>query len=100
MAKQKQTPMKTTPITAIPIINKVQAEVKHEDFIEVFAGVFVTLNDKVKEDVKKLVTAKKLTSDEVENYIQSGKPLYSDIYKFLVADGTLKNYRTSQFCSI
>ena len=54
-----------------------------------FDGAFVTLNDKVKEDVKKLVTAKKLTSDEVENYIQSGQPMYSDIYKILVADGTL-----------
>ena len=42
-------------------------------------------------DVKKLVTAKKLTSDEVENCIQSNKSMSTDIYKFFAADGTLKN---------
>lgn len=52
----------------------------------------VPLNIKVKEDVKKLVPAKKLISDEVENYMQSSKPMSTDIYKSLAADETLKNY--------
>ena len=61
--------------------------------MEQFERAVVTLNDKVSEDIKKLVTAKKLTSDEVENYIQFNKPISTDIYKFLAADGTFKNYK-------
>lgn len=47
-------------ITAISIINNVQAEIKNEDFVEEFDGVVVNLNDKVIEDAKKLVTTNKL----------------------------------------
>ena len=65
--------------------------------MEEFDRVFVNLNNKVTEDEKKLVTAKKLTTDDVENYIQSNKPMSTDIYKFLAADGTLKKY--IKFCS-
>ena len=46
----------------------------------------------MKEDVEVLVNAKKLTSDQIDNYILSRKPLSTDIYKFLAADGTLKNF--------
>ena len=79
-------------ITAIPVINKVQAELEYNDFIEDFDAAVTTLNDKMKEDVKVLVNAKKLTSDQIDNYILSHKPLSTDIYKFLAADGTLKNF--------
>ena len=81
-------------ISAVSIINKVQAEVRYENFKEEpdADGAMVPLNIKVKEDVKKLVPAKKLTSDEVENYMQSSKPMSTDIYKSLAADETLKNY--------
>ena len=66
--------------------------------MEEFDRAFVNLNNKVTEDEKKLVTAKKLTTDDVENYIQSNKPMSTDVYKFLAADGTLKKVY-SQFCS-
>ena len=79
-------------VMAIPVINKVQAELEHNDFIEDFDAAVATLNDKMKEDVKVLVNAKKLTSDQIDNYILSHKPLSTDIYKFLAADGTLKNF--------
>ena len=75
-------------ITAIPILNEVQAEVKYKDFMEEFDRDAVILIDKVKEDVKMLVTAKILTSHKVENCIQSNKPLSIDIYKFLAKDRT------------
>ena len=78
-------------ITAIPIINIVQAEFKYEDFMEEFDGNVVSLNDKVREDAKKLFTAKKLTSDELQNYIQSNTPMSTDIYKFLAADIIFKD---------
>ena len=79
-------------IMAIPVINKVQAELEYNDFIEDFDAAITTLNDKMKEDVKVLITAKKLTSDQIDNYILSHKQLSTDIYKFLAADGTLKNF--------
>ena len=69
MAKNKPDCYENNTITAILIINKVQAEEEYEDFTEELDGAFVNLNGKVEEDVKKLVTAKKLTTDEVENYI-------------------------------
>ena len=77
-------------ITAIPVINKGQAELEYNNFIK--DAAITTLNDKMKEDVKVLVNAKKLTSDQIDNYILSHKPLSTDIYKFLAADGTLKNF--------
>ena len=58
--------------------------------MEQFDRAFVKLNNRVTKDEKKLVTAKKLTTDDVENYIQSNKPMSTDIYKFLAAGGTLK----------
>ena len=63
--------------------------------MEQFDRAFVKLNNRVTKDEKKLVTAKKLTTDDVENYIQSNKPMSTDIYKFLAADGTLKKYINS-----
>ena len=74
------------------MINKVQAELEYNDFIEDFDAAVTTLNDKMKEDVKVLVNAKKLTSGQIDNSILSHKPLSTDIYKFLAADGTLKNF--------
>ena len=79
-------------ITAIPVINKVQAELEYNDLIKDFDTAVTTLNNKMKEDEKVLLNAKKLTSDQIDNYILSHKPLSTDISKFLAADGTLKNF--------
>ena len=46
---------------------------------------------KMKKNVKQLVTAKQIKSEEVESYIRSHKPTSTDVYKFLAADGTLQN---------
>ena len=59
--------------------------------MEEFDGAVLTLNDNLKANVRQLVAAKKLKSEEVENSIRSHKPTSIDDYKFLAADGTLTN---------
>ena len=54
-------------ITAIPVINKVQAEHEYNDFIKDLDVAVTTINDKMKEDVKVFDNAKKLTSDQIDN---------------------------------
>ena len=45
-------------ITAIPIIDAVQAEVESEDFMEEFDGAVLTINDNLKANAKQLVVIK------------------------------------------
>ena len=77
---------KNNTTTAIPIIGAVQAEVEYEDFMEEFDEAVLNLNYNLKANVKQLVAAKKLKSEEVKNYIQSHKPMSIDVYKFLAAE--------------
>ena len=62
--------------------------------MEQFDRAFVKLNNRVTKDEKKLVTAKKLTTDDVENYIQSNKPMSTDVYKVL---SCRRNFKKSIF---
>ena len=59
--------------------------------MEEFDGVVLTLNDNLKANVKPLVAAKKLKSEEAENYIRSHKSTSIDVSKFLAANETLTN---------
>ena len=45
-----------------------------------------------KKNVNQLVTMQKLKSSEVDNYLQANKITSTDVYKYLAADGRLKNY--------
>lgn len=45
-------------ITAIPIIDAVQAEVESDDLMEEFDGAVLTLNDNLKVNAKQLVVIK------------------------------------------
>ena len=78
-------------ITAIPVSNKVQAELEYNDFIEDFDAAVTTLYDKMKEDVK-VLNAKKVNVWSNWQLHSSHKPLSTYIYKFLAAYGTLKNF--------
>ena len=66
-------------------------KVAYENFIEEFDGAVLNLNDNLKANIKQLLAAKKLKSEEIENYIRSHKPTSIDVYKFLAANGTLTN---------
>ena len=46
----------------------------------------------VEKNVNQLVTMQKLKSSEVDNYLQANKITSTDVYKYLAADGRLKNY--------
>ena len=61
-------------VTEIPIINSVQATIECDDFMEEFDSAVATLNENLKKNVKQLVTAKLIKSEEVESYIRSHKP--------------------------
>ena len=82
---------KNNTTTAISITDAVQTEVEYEDFMEEFDGVILTLNNNLNVNVMQLVSAKKLKSEEIKNYIWSHKPTTIDVYKFLAADRTLTN---------
>ena len=86
-------------MTGIPIINSVQAAIEYDDFMEEFDSAVTTLNENLKKNVKQLVTAKQIKSEEVESYIRSHKPSSTDVYKFLVADRTLQNCSNIASCS-
>lgn len=60
---------KNNTTTAISITDAVQTEVEYEDFMEEFDGVILTLNNNLNVNVMQLVSAKKLKSEEIKNYI-------------------------------
>ena len=77
---------KNDTVTGIPIINTVQATIEYDDFMEEFDSAVAAVNENLKKNVKQLVTAKQIKSEEVESYIRSHKPTSTDVYKFLAAD--------------
>ena len=60
---------KNNTTTAISITDAIQTEVEYEDFMEEFDGVILTLNNNLNVNVMQLVSAKKLKSEEIKNYI-------------------------------
>ena len=78
--------------TTIPVINTPQTKAKSEEFMEELDGVVTSSNEKLKKNVNQPVTMQKLKSSGVNNYLQANKITSTDVYKYLAADGTLKNY--------
>ena len=60
--------------------------------MEELDGVVTSSNEKLKKNVNQPVTMQKLKSSGVNNYLQANKITSTDVYKYLAADGTLKDY--------
>ena len=60
--------------------------------MEELGEAVTSLNEKLKKDVNQLVTMQNLNSSGVNNYLQANKITSTDVYKYLAADGMLKNY--------
>ena len=73
-------------------MNTPQTKVEFEEFMEELGEAVTSLNEKLKKDVNQLVTMQKLKSSGVNNHLQANKITSTDVYKYLAADGTLKNY--------
>ena len=78
--------------TTIPVINTPQTKLEFEEFMEELNGAITSLNKKLKKNVNQLITTQKLKSSGVKNHLQANKITSTDVYKYLAADGTLKNY--------
>ena len=74
--------------TATPVINPVNAKSKFEDFMEAFDNAVSFLNEKLKKSAKQLVRESK----DSETYMETKRTTSVDVYKYLVADGSLKQF--------
>ena len=74
--------------TAAPVINPVHATSKFEDFMKAFDHALSFLNEKLKKSAKQLVGE----NNDSETYIETKRTTSADVYKYLAADGSLKQF--------
>ena len=79
-----------TTITAVPVINLIHAASELEDFMEAFNDGVEHLSDKLNKQAKQLVEEGTLT--EPEHFVVEKKPTAADVYKYVAADGSLKQF--------
>ena len=77
-------------LSAVPVINPIHAFSELEDFMEAFDNRLEYLSDKLKKHVKQLVEEGILT--EPENFVFGKKPTAVYVYKYMAADGFLKQF--------
>ena len=76
--------------TAIPVLNPVHAASEFEDFMEAFDDGVNFLNEKLKKSGKQLGSERNL--NEAKTFIETKKPTSTDVYKYLAADSSLKQF--------
>ena len=74
--------------TATTVINPVHAKSEFEDFMEAFDDAVSFLNEKLKKSAKQLVRENK----DSETYLETKRTTSVDVYKYLAADGSLKQF--------
>ena len=72
------------------MINLIHAASGLEDFIDAFDSEIEYLNDKLKKQVKQLLEEGILT--EPENFVVEKKPTAAGVYKYMAANGSLKQF--------
>ena len=72
------------------MLNPVHAASEFEDFMEAFDDGVNFLNEKLKKSAKQLGSERNL--NEAKTFIETKKPTSADVYKYLDADGSLKQF--------